>query len=387
MENEYNTSVKEDFNRCADLPLDKIKAQLLIKKVKGKEYYYIRERIQLAKGKYKAKKTVDVYVSPVKADAKKLKFNFCLAKTKAGLEVFLLLRKLSRKGISYDYLQDELVELLEMLRFAYAFFLKQYSESDLKKYEEAVYTKYVYGTTSIEGNTYTLRETDITLNEGLTVSGKEKREFYEVENYSRLKKHLDNIKDIVVDKAFIKTIHGFILANIDQESAGEFRRIDVGIRGTTFEPPPAIVVEDEVDALLSWYSDHETKMHPIELVSIFHQKFEEIHPFRDGNGRVGRELLRIMLHNAGFPSIFIDKSNRERYLKGLDKGNKKEYKSICDFIAENILEVHKTLIKKAKEDLKQKATALSTCKECINNKKCRDLAKKFSEKNFKNKAK
>lgn len=348
------------------LPIEQIKKRLITKKVGGKEYFYIREKLPDLK-KEKKPNVKDYYVCSIECNDDELRYKFCLASTKFLFEVFSIITKLAKEKFSYNYLNDTEVELLGFLNFAYEFLLKKYSASDLERYEEENYTKYVYGTTSIEGNTYTLRETDLTLNEGITVGNKEKREFYEIENYSLLKDHLKTIKTNV-DLDFIKMIHSFVLRNIEPDSAGHFRNVDVGIRGTEYEPPPAIVVKEELKDLIKWHKKNEEKIHPVELSAIFHQKFEEIHPFKDGNGRVGREILRLMLKKSGYPTIFIDKTSREEYLKSLDAGNKKEYKQISKFISKNILDVHKGLLAEAKKEF-TKITKLQNpselCKDCI----------------------
>ncbi len=264
---------------------------------------------------------------------------------------------------------------MELLRLSYIA-LKHYNESDRKRYEDAHFTQYVHGTTSIEGNTYTLRETDLTLNEGVTIGGKPKREFYEIENYGTLKRYLDTLKKIDIDTDFIKKIHSFILANIDDDSAGQLRKIDVGIRGTMFEPPPAIFVEENMAGLITWYKKNLKKMHPVELAAIFHQKFEEIHPFKDGNGRVGREIVRLSLRENGYPTIFIDMKKRENYLKSLDAGNTGDYEPICNFVVNNLLDVHYKLLENAQNDLK---SIKGMCKKCAVKTECSGVLKKFAE--------
>ena len=247
---------------------------------------------------------------------------------------------------------------------------------DINRYEKEVYTKYVYGTTSIEGNTYSLQETNLTLNEGLTISGKEKREFYEIENYNQLKKYIDNLNSISFDLKLVKKIHSIIMDNIDDEHKGIFRKIDVGIIGTEFEPIPHEFIEDELNKLFDWFKDNTFKIHPIELASIFHQKFEEIHPFNDGNGRVGRELLRLMLMTNNYPTIYIDNKYREEYLKSIQEGNNNNYRPICRVIFKNLIDVHKVLIKSAKE----KFDIAKICEKCEMKKICEKTADRYLEK-------
>lgn len=352
-------------------PIETIKKLLTVRKSNGKEYYYLKFRFSI---KGITPEDIDIYVCPTSCTEAELRQKFCSAKLKSFIEILRYLDKSSKRYIT-KYLTETEVNRLELLRLCF-FTLKRYGESDLKRYEETVFTKYVQGTTSIEGNTYTLRETDLTLNEGLTVGGKPKREFYEIENYRKLKNYLDTFSTIRIDVDFIKKLHGLIMANIDDDSAGQFRRINVGIRGAQFEPQQWIVVEEEMAKLVSWHEENKEKMHPVELASIFHQKFEEIHPFKDGNGRVGREIMRLILQENGYPTVFIDMKTREEYLKSMDKGNAGDYGPLCRLIVRNMLELHEKLLERAKPDLE---TIRIACESCSNKQECDKLIEQLKE--------
>jgi len=376
-DNLNNESEKVSIKSIKDISIEEIKKELSIKNVKNKKYYYLKTKIDVDLGDYGGKTNKEIYVAPINVNNEELKNRYCLARHKLFLELFSFLYKLSKQHFKIKYLKDEEILLLELLRFGYNIMLKQHNKSDLEKYEEVVYTKYVYGTTSIEGNTYTLRDTDLTLNEGLTIGGKEKREFFEVENYGKLKKMIDSKKKISFNIRFVKEVHDIILDNIDSDSKGEFRKIDVGIRGTEFVPIPGILVEEEMNKLMGWYKENKSILHPIELCALFHQKFEEIHPFKDGNGRVGRELLRLILKQHGFPTIFIDKKNREKYLKSLDAGNNKNFRELTEFIVDNLLAVHNNLIETTRKKLNKDVEEVQEmCNNCLINKECKQLISK-----------
>jgi Fic family protein len=358
--------------------IESIKRALYIKKIKGKDYYYIRSRFSFVLPNRKVGFSKEMYVCPTSVSNCELLFHFCLARGKSLREIYKFLYDLSEKTYRSKLLSKDEKLLLEIIRVAYNMHLKGFGDSDAKRYESAVYTKYVYGTTSIEGNTYTLRETDLTLNEGMTVGGKEKREFYEIENYSRLKKALFPLSKVKIGIPLIKKIHSIIMANIDDDAAGEFRRVDVGIRGSQFTPPPSFEVDQKMNGLVHWYKKNESKLHPLELAAIFHQKFGEIHPFVDGNGRVGRELVRLILAVNGYPTIFIDRTSREEYLKAMDEGNKGNHKPLLEFFVRNLESVHKELIERAKKSLDAKSN-LANCKKCALAHKCDESIKKFVE--------
>ncbi|MCK5040185.1 MAG: Fic family protein [Candidatus Aenigmarchaeota archaeon] len=343
--------MKNKNNAIKDVSIEKLKKQLVVKKIKGKEYYYSRAKINIDLGQYRVIKQKESYLCPVDSCDFELERCYVAVRKKLFSEFFDFLYDFSKKTYSSEYIGEKERKLLEILRFGYNILLKEYGDSDLKRYENSVYVKYVYGTTSIEGNTYTLRETDLTLNEGLTVGGKEKREFYEIENYGKLKKYQESVKKIDINIRFIRKLHSLIMDNIDANSAGEFRRIDVGLTGTEYEPIPSLFVEEEMEKLVDWYKKNENMIHPVELASLFHQRFEEIHPFIDGNGRVGRELIRLMLEKNKYPTIFIDRTKREEYLKSLDEGNDGKHKRLVKFIVDDLLAVHDRLLNNAGKSL------------------------------------
>lgn len=318
-----------------------IKDELTIKYSKGKKYYYVKLNLPFLKK--------EIYLGSSNLSENEL---YEIYKLKSLTETLYYFLKIEKENKHSKYVSDDEFMSLELLRLSYHNFLKTYDKTDLQKYEENVYTNYVYGTTTIEGNTYTLRETDMTLNENLTVSGKDAREFNEIQNYSKLKQYLGNsTPKITLD--LIKTIHKIIFSNIDDNSAGSFRKVDVGIRGTKFTPTPPPLIEQELENLIEWLHSNENKIYPIELIAVFHQKFEEIHPFIDGNGRVGRELVRILLKKYNFPSLFIGPSNREEYLKCLDKGNDDEGKSMTKFFISNSISAHEKLIIECKNEIEK----------------------------------
>lgn len=356
-----------------------IKKQLVIKTINKKKYYYYKTKFGVESPYLKRSKHQTTYVCPVNYNDEQIRACFCHAKMKLFGEMLKFFYETTLKNYKIKLITKKKIQLLEFLRFAYSTLLRGINKPDMEKYEDAVYTKYVYGTTSIEGNTYTLRETDLTLNEGLTIGGKEAREFHEIENYAKWKEFIQKQKNVKFDIPFIKKIHSIILDNIDNNAAGSFRMINVGIRGSDFVPTPGILVETEMEKLMKWLNTHYGRMYPIELASIFHQKFEEIHPFLDGNGRVGREILRLMLKDEGFPTIFVSNQNREDYLKSLDKGNKRDFRPLTRFIIKNLLEVHTELIEKSRSEMRKNEEGAKKCKECRKFKACAKLAIKYTK--------
>lgn len=367
-----------DFKTVMDIPLEVILSKLKVKNNKQSEYYvYPTSRLYFDDGRIK-KRHWDIYVCKTDCDEDALRHSFCYATTQEYTTALSKLLEESSRRYKDACMSGYEIRQLELIRVLYLDFLSKFSEDDLERYEQAMYTKYVYGTTSIEGNTYTLLQTSITLNDGLTVSGKEKREFYEIENYGKLQEYVRSKKHFDINVELIKRIHSIIMQNIDDDGAGCFRRIEVGITGTEFVPTSYLEIEEEIDNLIEWYNTNEHDLHPVELAAGFHQRFEQIHPFKGGNGRVGRELIRIILRNNNYPTIFIDNNNREEYLSCLEEGIKDGgHQKLCKFLVGNLIDVHKTLRDNARKALGSQIIELSRfCEACERKKKCFILSDK-----------
>ena len=128
--------------------------------------------------------------------------------------------------------------------------------------------------------------------------------------------------------------------NIDLYTAGVFRRVDnIGIDGCDLRVTPSILIEKELLEIIdTYYTRISEGWHPFEEAVIFHYKFEMIHPFMDGNGRVGREVFNYMLTRKGYPRLLILGSNRETYIQSLRFGNEEKYVNMIEIFANLIIE-------------------------------------------------
>jgi Fic family protein len=100
---------------------------------------------------------------------------------------------------------------------------------------------------------------------------------------------------------------------------GRYRKVQVFIRGVEWVPAAPDDVPADMTALISWYSRNREMLHPLVLAVYFHVGFETIHPFVDGNGRVGRLLMNFILHKFEYPMVNIPNVSKNRYYDVLSR--------------------------------------------------------------------
>ncbi len=191
----------------------------------------------------------------------------------------------------------------------------------LKSLKESINLEWTYNSNGIEGNTLTLRETQVVL-EGITVGGKSIKEHLEAINHEKAILYLD---DLVKDKNpitewNIKNIHQLILKDIDNENAGRYRKENVTIKGATHIPPDYLKLPELMEKLILNYNTW-NEYHPIIKATLLHGELVKIHPFVDGNGRTSRLLMNLDLMNSGYNPVIIKKESRLKYYEALDKAH------------------------------------------------------------------
>ena len=191
----------------------------------------------------------------------------------------------------------------------------------LKSLRESINLEWTYNSNGIEGNTLTLRETQVVL-EGITVGGKSIKEHLEAINHEKAILFLDDlVKDNEpISEWNIKNIHQLILKDIDNENAGRYRKENVTIKGATHIPPDYLKVPELMEKLILTYNTW-SEYHPIIQAALLHGELVKIHPFVDGNGRTSRLLMNLDLMNSGYNPVIIIKESRLKYYEALDKAH------------------------------------------------------------------
>lgn len=202
--------------------------------------------------------------------------------------------------------------------------------------------EFAYNTTAIEGNTIKLAEAKNLLEDGLTPKNKSLREIYDVQNTEKVFFNLLNYKEELSHEFIIK-IHKMLMENIDVRIG--YRTSDVRVIKANFKATPAPYVKTDMELLLKFYNEEKDKLHPLVLASIFHHKFEKIHPFMDGNGRTGRMIMNYVLLKKNYPPIVIKTKERASYISALRKADSvgltkidKNYSSLILFVADQMTE-------------------------------------------------
>ena len=188
---------------------------------------------------------------------------------------------------------------------------------EFARLNEEFIVEYTYNSNAIEGNTLTLRETDLVLR-GLTIDSKPLKDHMEAVGH---KEAFDFVSELVKDnvpisEGIIKQIHYLVLAD-KREDRGVYRRVPVHIMGAQHEPVQSYLIEPKMEQLL--YNFAASTEHIVTKLARFHIEFEGIHPFIDGNGRTGRLLVNLELMKSGLPPIDIKFTDRIAYYNAFDE--------------------------------------------------------------------
>ena len=215
----------------------------------------------------------------------------------------------------------------------------------LKSIKESLDYEWTYNSNSIEGNTLSLRETQMVIENGLTVHGKSLREHFEVLNHHEAIGYVESLisENKILNITDIMTIHSLVQQNIEKDYAGRYRNSGVRIQGANFVSPNALKVSDMMDELLGWVNYENTNLHVLIKAAIFHHRFVWIHPFFDGNGRTVRLSMNLLFMNYGYPPAIILKNDRKKYYSALDAANLGDYSKLLLLVlqaAERTLDIY-----------------------------------------------
>lgn len=231
---------------------------------------------------------------------------------------------------------------LDFLETAKKSRLEQPQENWENRYETFV-SKFTYDSNAIEGNTLTLQETSQLLFDKTVPVSKSLREVNEALNHKEAFDYMLQYKGDIT-KNFIWDLHKKVVKETLKSDLvsqiGKYRAVQVYIRGVEWTPIKPSEVPNEMKSLLAWYSRAKKKLHPLVVAAYFHVGFETVHPFVDGNGRVGRLLMNYILNKNKYPMINIPNAIKNRYYSALRsaqvKGDMRPFvELLIDLLKEN----------------------------------------------------
>ena len=318
------------------------------KNIGGKDNYYLR--VSVRKKDKIISKDIAYLGSKIEEVREKLSklsnYKQEIRKSYKILEKFInnehfLLKAKSIKIKSDPYFSYETLINLTAAKIHYSSeFLKKDHKTKSEIYNEFI-IDFVYNSNSLEGNTITLGDTAKLLKEDIAPKNKTAREINDMKNSQKVFQMILETKE-ELNEEFIIKIHDELLSNIDVRLG--FRHDEIRVIGAGFKSTPYPYIKTDIKILIEWYNKNKN-LHPLVLASIFHHKFETIHPFYDGNGRTGRMIMNHILLKNDFPPIIIRKKTRTEYLEGLKKADKsgltqtdpKYYKELIDYTANELV--------------------------------------------------
>lgn len=251
------------------------------------------------------------------------------------------------------YLKKGLNKMVEIFK---EFLNKERPLNDgiLRKLQNNLRTEFIYNSNAIEGNTLTLRETDIILQFGITVKGKSLKEHNEVKGQEYALDFLNEVlkKEEPLSIRLIREFHALIL-NDDKDNRGRFKQENNTILGAKFQTTPFYQVEEKLQELIDNFNESDKNL--IEKVAKFHNDFEMVHPFNDGNGRTGRLLMNLELMKNGYPITIIKNEDIDDYYQALEIASiDKNYIPLTEFIKRSIENTFWIYYKHFNEETKEK---------------------------------
>ena len=193
--------------------------------------------------------------------------------------------------------------------------LRKGKDSLLVMIDEAEVPESVYNSNAIENSTLTLKETEKILLDMEVSRDVSLREVFEAKNLARVIGYIRNkSKETEVNKEVILLLHQMLIGGIDDKIAGRFRKLGEYVRVGTHVAPAPEKVERLIDEALTDYTS-DLSAYFLDKIAKFHLDFETIHPFNDGNGRIGRILICYQLLRLGFPMIIIRDREKQEYYR------------------------------------------------------------------------
>jgi Fic family protein len=203
----------------------------------------------------------------------------------------------------------------------------------------------IYSSNALEGNTLTETETKVVLEDGITIGGKPLKDHLEAiglnNAFNLIYKYSD---DKSITEGNIKDLHKLFYTGIDEENAGKYRTVQAIITGSKYTLPKPEDIQNLMTKFVSRFEELKQTIHPVEAAAIAHKEFVFIHPFVDGNGRVARLLMNLVLLQSGYTIAIIPPILRSQYIQALEKAHKDD-SDFTNLIAQCVKETQKDYLR------------------------------------------
>ena len=210
----------------------------------------------------------------------------------------------------------------------------------VRKLSEYFRLQHIYHSTGIEGNRLTMRETEAVLLHGLEINDAPLSDQHEVRDLDAAFSFLEECarRGGIVREIDLREMHRLVVGQTQESDPGKYRSIGVTITGSEHRPPEPIAVPSLMQNLTDWLNS-EKNLAPVVFAAIAHHKLVAIHPFVDGNGRVARLLMNLLLMRAGHPIANIKREDRPRYYDALTYADLTFYSPLVDLVLDRTIEV------------------------------------------------
>ena len=232
-----------------------------------------------------------------------------------------------------ECMQQGVIKKINSIRKKFRIEWKRYPESVKKEMLIDLSINFTYNTNAIEGSTITLHETEEIIRNKIAPN-KPLRDVQETINHSKVFFKLLNQKKDISAKEILQW-HKEIFLDTKPDIAGKFR--DYLVRVGDYRAPDWQDLQDLINEFFLWHKKNNKTMNPLELASRAHYKFEKIHPFGDGNGRIGRLIIAYILRKNKYPLFIIEYKKRKTYYRAL----KKSENNFLSYFTRSYVSAHK----------------------------------------------
>ena len=304
----YITSLNRKIYKLVGVRYNMVKIR---KRVKGKkQYYYLESSVRKGNKVIKKEKYLG---KEIPKNIKEIKEKF-------------------EKEIKAD-----LNKKLELIKKDFQAEWKKLPKSVKEKQKEEISIAFTYNTNAIEGSTITLEETREIIHDKIAPN-KPLRDVKETDVHNKVFLNMLNKKEKITSKLLLRW-HQEIFGETKSDLSGKYR--DYLVKIGSYIAPDWQEVQTLMNQLVEFIDKNQNKMNPVELAGRAHFKFESIHPFGDGNGRIGRLIINHILWHSGYPMIIIEYKKRKSYYKAFTK----KEEGFVKYFTRRYLAVHKKRVK------------------------------------------